>query len=127
MTPFRPRWPLLVSEDTKRELLEQLAEMVHTPRPAGPEGAFARGYETGMASVMLTLGINEAASPERRSLPVPADQGTLPQWAEALAADEIELRQRILEVLDPILDEEEATAAAAAAAVAIIRPPGLQG
>lgn len=73
MMPFRPCWPLLVSEDTKRELLDQLAEVVHTPRPVGPEGAFARGFETGMASVMLTLGINEAASPERRSLPVSAD------------------------------------------------------
>jgi hypothetical protein len=41
-------------------------------------------------------------------------------------ADEIELRQRILAALDPILDEEEANDAATAAAAAVIRPPGLQ-
>lgn len=69
--PFRPRWPLLVSEDTKRELLTELAEIVHTPRPDGSAGQFARGYETGVAKVLLHLGINEAGSPERQSLPKP--------------------------------------------------------
>jgi hypothetical protein len=90
-SPYRPRWPLLVSEDTKAALLDQLAEVVHAPTPppgdprAGDHWAtFRRGVEFGMAKVMLALGINEAASPERASLPAPGatDQPADPAGSE---------------------------------------------
>lgn len=80
--PWRPRWPLQVSEHVKRELLRELAEVVHAPEPppgdprtAADWQTFRRGYETGMAKVMVHLGINEAASPERKTLPKPDESG----------------------------------------------------
>lgn len=67
---WRPRWPQLVSNKTKAQLLEDLAEIVHTPG----KGDYARGFEAGVAYALLVLGINEAASPERKRLPVPHER-----------------------------------------------------
>lgn len=53
-----------LSEEEREFLIDCLREMVRTN--SGKE--YSRGYEAGMAFVMVSLGINEAASPQRDSL-----------------------------------------------------------
>jgi hypothetical protein len=44
---------------------EFLLDALHEARGISPSEEFAKGYVTGMSFVMICIGIDEAASPER--------------------------------------------------------------
>lgn len=62
---------LLVEECVKAQLLDMLSEVIRMNRVAierGDDAVFGRGMEFGMSMVLVNLGIDEAASPQRERL-----------------------------------------------------------